>query len=243
MDDGSSDDHRQHDNELIDLLLSNESVDGFLSELVKFAGQATEHSCSITVRTSPGVPFTIATTDVRTQELDEQQYLYRTGPCLQALTTGVPVFVIDMRSESRWPPYPGEAARLGALSSMSYPLINGEDVLGALNLYATEPLTPDTRMQARAAQLADRAAGAVAVALRLADRTAESENLRIALTSRSVIDQAIGILMGQQHCSAEAAFELLRQTSQRRNLKLHEVAAQIVGGVVRKAPGGQRGRY
>ena len=38
---------------------------------------------------------------------------------------------------------------------MSYPLITGEQVIGALNMYAFRPLAPDVALQARAAQLAD----------------------------------------------------------------------------------------
>jgi predicted transcriptional regulator len=72
---------------------------------------------------------------------------------------------------------------------------------------------------------------------------AENANLRLALTSRSVIDQAIGILVAQQQCSVEAAFELLRKASQGRNIKLREVAAQIVAGAQRRNSGKPAGRY
>jgi AmiR/NasT family two-component response regulator len=74
-------------------------------------------------------------------------------------------------------------------------------------------------------------------------QNAENENLRAALTSRSIIDQAIGILMAQQQCSTEVAFELLRKASQGRNVKLRDVAAQIVSSVQRRSPGQRDGRY
>lgn len=54
------------------------------------------------------------------------------------------------------------------------------------------------------------------------------DNLRRALESRDLIGQAKGILMSQHRLTAEAAFELLRRTSQARNVKLREIAAQIV---------------
>jgi hypothetical protein len=126
---------------------------------------------------------------------------------------------------------------------MSYPLITGEQTIGALNMYAFKPLAPDVGMQARAAQLADRAAGALAVGLRITDERAENATLRVALTSRSVIDQAIGILIAQQQCSIDDAFALLRRTSQGRNVKLRDVAAQIVDSAQRHQPGKPRGRY
>jgi AmiR/NasT family two-component response regulator len=110
-------------------------------------------------------------------------------------------------------------------------------------MYAFKPLAPDVGLQARAAQLADRAAGALAVGLRIAEEHSENANLRVALTSRSVIDQAIGILIAQQRCSVEDAFALLRQASQGRNIKLREVAAQIVASAQRQQPGKPGGRY
>jgi len=52
--------------------------------------------------------------------------------------------------------------------------------------------------------------------------------LRARLESLPVIEQAKGILMAQQRCGPEEAFDLLRRASQRANLKVHVLAAQIV---------------
>lgn len=213
---------------LHELLLSTNSFEGFLADLVQFAAGWTGHACSLTVRNSPGSPYTAAGSDDRTVQLDERQYEGRQGPCLEALATGVPVLVADMAREVRWAPYPRQAVAMGVRSSMSYPLISGVDTLGALNMYAFTDVRVDDEVQARAVQLADRAAGVLAVALRMADSRQDNDNLRTALTSRSVIDQAMGVLMGQQRCTAQQAFDLLRATSQNRNLKLRDVAAGIV---------------
>jgi hypothetical protein len=51
------------------------------------------------------------------------------------------------------------------------------------------------------------------------------------LESLPVIEQAKGIVMAQQRCGADEAFDLLRRASQRANLKLHVLAAQIVDQV------------
>lgn len=238
-DDANSDDFT----ELTQLLLATNSLDTFLTELVASAQAQTGHRASITVRTPPRAPFTVAATDELTRGLDEQQYESGEGPCLEALTTGRPVLVTDMATETRWAPYPARAAELGARSSMSYPLVNGEQIIGALNLYAFELLRPDVGLEARVAQLAERAAGALAVGLRLAEERHENSGLRSALMSRSVIDQAIGILVAQQRGSVEEAFALLRQTSQSRNIKLRDVAAQIVASAQRQTPGKPHRRY
>ena len=46
-----------------------------------------------------------------------------------------------------------------------------------------------------------------------------------------MIEQAKGIIMGQQRCGPDEAFDLLRRISQRTNVKLRVLAAQIVGHV------------
>ena len=63
------------------------------------------------------------------------------------------------------------------------------------------------------------------------DEITLSDHLRAALSSRSIIDQAIGIVMAQQRCSPDEAFGLLRAVSQQRNIKLREVAANLVTAV------------
>ncbi len=56
----------------------------------------------------------------------------------------------------------------------------------------------------------------------------EVQQLRQALASRPVIDQAKGMLMAQHGCSADEAFDMLRQASNRGNRKLREIALAIV---------------
>lgn len=65
----------------------------------------------------------------------------------------------------------------------------------------------------------------------------EVEDLRAALTSRPVIDQAKGILMGQHGCTADEAFEMLADASQRQNRKLRDIARGIVDSVQGADPG------
>ena len=43
-----------------------------------------------------------------------------------------------------------------------------------------------------------------------------------------MIDVAVGIIMAQNRCSQDEAFELLKSASSARNIKLHAVAAGVV---------------
>jgi AmiR/NasT family two-component response regulator len=67
--------------------------------------------------------------------------------------------------------------------------------------------------------------------MRSYDDTALSARLRQALVSRSAIDQAIGIVMAEQTCSAERALLHLRTAARHRRTTLQDVAADVVGGV------------
>ena len=56
----------------------------------------------------------------------------------------------------------------------------------------------------------------------------QARNMRLAMDSRAVIEQAKGVLMAQRHVDAEQAFEILRDASQRYNRKLRDIALGIV---------------
>ena len=63
-----------------------------------------------------------------------------------------------------------------------------------------------------------------------------SQHLQNALASRAVIDQALGIIMGQNRCTADEAFDLLRTISQNRNIKLRDIAAELITAVTGQPP-------
>ncbi|MFJ6663780.1 ANTAR domain-containing protein [Streptomyces sp. NPDC091383] len=63
----------------------------------------------------------------------------------------------------------------------------------------------------------------------------EIAQLRQALDSRPVIDQARGVLMAAHGCTPDQAWEILREASQHSNVKLHRIAAAITASA---SPGG-----
>jgi hypothetical protein len=70
------------------------------------------------------------------------------------------------------------------------------------------------------------------------DAQREAVQLRNAVDSRAVVDQAKGILMHALGCSAAAALERMRRVSQTQHVKVTDVARQIVE-TQGKVPGGQ----
>ena len=103
-----------------------------------------------------------------------------------------------------------------------------------LNLYADHTHAFDTApVKEAAAQLATLVTVAITATLRNYGDITVTDQLQQALASRSVIDQAIGILMGTQHCTATEAFAILRSASQTRNVRLHQIAQDLVDRSVR----------
>jgi GAF domain-containing protein len=175
--------------------------------------------------------------------VDEVQYGLDQGPCLHALRTGTLVSIQDLASDQRWAAYAATALQHGIRSSLSLPLSSGSGSTGsgsatpgAFNLYSLEAGSFGPAATRRAERFAQNASGALAIAVRLADHIALTDQLRASLASRSVIDQAIGVLMGQRQISADAAFAILRTTSQNRNIKLRAFATQIVEGAGTRPP-------
>lgn len=189
-------------------------------------------TCGITLA-DQGRVFTVAAADELAIELDEHQYELDVGPCLQALASGEVVDAPDLGIESRWESYPTIAMGHGILGVYSVPLIVGGKPVGVLNLYARTANAFGTLDRQLAGLVAGQAAIAVTAALRHYDEVTLSDHLRIALSSRSVIDQAIGIVMAQQRGTPEQAFAVLRTISQRRNIKLRVVAAELVETISR----------
>jgi GAF domain-containing protein len=226
--------------ELQELLLASDSLAEFLRELAVLAARATasETSCGVTLRPD-GQPATVASSDDLALRVDEIQYAAHAGPCLHSLRDGNIVHIADLMQEKRWPEFTSNALAHGVRSSMSVPLTGHFGIVGVLNLYAPQPHVYDEAAQRRATVFAATASGAVAVARRIAEQAQLTEDLRTALSNRSVIDQAIGILMAQSLLSAQAAFEVLRRASHTRNIKIREVAARLIESVTGAPPTGQ----
>ena len=223
--------------ELQALLLGTESIDGFLRELAVLAARTLGEglSCGITMQPN-GRPLTVASSDQFASQVDELQYGLDQGPCLSAVRTGQIVRIDDLAVDTRWRQYAVRALAHGVRCSLSFPLGAAGDMVGALNLYSREVGFFGEAETRHAERFAQRASTAVGIAARMAHQVVLSEQLRASLASRSVIDQALGVLMAEQRCTAAEAFAILRSASQNRNLKLRQVAEDVVRAVTGQRP-------
>src|SRR3712207_4285318 len=168
---------------------------------------------------------------------DELQYQQDQGPCMDAGRGGVVLRIDDMHTEQRWPDYVQRVrASTPVRSSLSVPLPYQGSVIGALNIYSSQQAA-FAKPQSLAAGLDT--AETIAVAVANADahwRLGEqARNMRLAMDSRAIIEQAKGVLMAQRRVDAEQAFEILREASQRYNRKLRDIAQGIVDGAQAQA--------
>lgn len=158
--------------------------------------------------------------------LDGAQLHAGAGPILEAIETGAPVVASDLAGDDRWE----LAASVGADGSrcvLSAPIAAGTAPSGALTVYAAPGVSFDDRAALAAAMLSANASLAVRRSLERRAHEAKTEAWVRALASRDLIGQAKGILMAQQGLIAEAAFDLLRSTSQRRNVKVRDIAEYV----------------
>ncbi|MEV7219873.1 GAF and ANTAR domain-containing protein [Streptomyces sp. NPDC093681] len=183
-------------------------------------------ACSVTVRRADRLMTLAGSTDLPSG-LDLRQYENGSGPCVDAAESGEAQYSPDLAAETRWPPYTEYALATGVRCVLALPLAVEGETGAALNLYGVEPDSLALGLDA-ARPFAERAADAVNEALRIERERASAPDVRTALLSRSVIDQAVGMLMARERIDAARAMERLRRVSQDRNVKLRDLCAQVV---------------
>ncbi|HKO90892.1 MAG TPA: GAF and ANTAR domain-containing protein [Polyangiaceae bacterium] len=159
---------------------------------------------------------------------DELQYERGYGPCLDAGLAGQALLIHDMATEQRWPDYTRTVARHGIASSLSMPLPYQSTTIGALNGYATRPHAFGAEDRKLAEEVATWTALAIGPADAAARTSQELAQLQLAMKSRAVIEQAKGILIERYKVDEDMAFTLLSRASQDGNVKLRDVADQLV---------------
>lgn len=174
-----------------------------------------------------GEVVSVASTHPDLAELAEMQLEAGRGPLVDAAQGGVAVSCPDALEEARWPDFAEAALGRGVRCSVHLVRELPRGVL-VLSLFGVRPGVLDAE-SAPMAELLAAFGGAMlanATAYHQAQRTASQ--LKDAVVARSVVDQAKGILMHALGCDADEALKRLRQESQRRHVKVTEVATEVV---------------
>ncbi|MFI6044664.1 GAF and ANTAR domain-containing protein [Nocardia sp. NPDC051321] len=168
--------------------------------------------------------------------VEETQRSEGYDPCLQAIDTAQQVSVHDVAAEHRWGGYSNRMLAFGVKSIYAQPLSVDGAAVGALSLYSTQPNGFTDRIRRAADLTAEHLGVLLAVATDTARQAELTEQLRATLASRSTIDQALGILMAERRCDRDAAFEVLRRRSQQRNVRVADLAVEMIRTVTGRAP-------
>ncbi|WP_202918620.1 GAF and ANTAR domain-containing protein [Saccharothrix deserti] len=227
-----------HLSEVAQTLHQQHSTQGTLDEIVRSAVETIPgaHDAAITTVLAKREVRTVSMSGELSAKVDQAQYDTGQGPCLDALyehkTTSMP----DVNHETRWPRFTERARRLGVSSMLSFQLFVRDDDLGALNLYSPDTEAFDEESEHVGLLFASHAAVALAAAQ-------QREHLTEAMRTRDLIGQAKGILMERHKLTGDQAFTLLVRASQRANIKLRDLADELVHtGRLARSPAGSRGR-
>jgi GAF domain-containing protein len=227
--------------DLAGLASGSSGLDGLLQQVAVFAAHAIPGADGagvtlLRVDGSENRVEALAASHPFVSEIDEIQYVtVKEGPCVTAALERRTVRSGSLGGEQMWPHFGPRVGRLGVHSALSLPLLLPGQIVGAINVYARAKDVFDDH----AAELGELFAAPAAVAVhnaQLLDRAvALAAQLQAALSTRPVIDQAIGLLRGRGGGTAEEAFTRLRVISQRDHVKLADVAGHIVDDAVRRA--------
>ncbi|MEW6470950.1 MAG: GAF and ANTAR domain-containing protein [Actinomycetota bacterium] len=164
-----------------------------------------------------------------TTQLEEVEEANQQGPCVDAFQKGEVIRVARLSEEAhRWPDWSAEAKRQGVEAVLGIPLCAQDSTIGAMNIYSSEPREwrdADVRV---AQVLGDMAAGYVAHASDLQQSRRTTEQLREALESRIIIEQAKGMLASDYQISVDDAFAILRTHCREHGATLRSVAEAVV---------------
>jgi GAF domain-containing protein len=222
-----------HDREVVELLLE-QCLDAALHRVTDLALARVPgcDSCSVWLVERFGRITSTVASDSLAEELERLQLASDEGPALDAARTGRPYRVDSISDDRMWPGFASRAADLGLVASHSLPLVAYDRVVGVLTMYSFAG--PSAGSDEQAGEVLALLAGvAVANALAWNEGRSVLHDLRDALAWRDRVGQAKGIIMARDGCSADAALDVLRIISQNRNMKLRELARDIVESVER----------
>jgi GAF domain-containing protein len=215
--------------ELSRLLVNEEALDDTLQRVADLAcrnlGGADVAGVTLL---RDGKPTTAVFTDPTSPEIDSAQYETGVGPCMDAWRHQQVFRIASTADDEQWPPFSKAALEHGIRSTISFPLGVRGNGIGALNLYSKQPAAFSYDDEQVGMLFAEQASVALTNAQLYDSAYRLTQQLQEALTSRAVIDQAKGILMGKEGVGPDEAFNLLRTASQRENRKLRDIAQDLV---------------
>ena len=218
--------------EMADTLVADFDLIDFLHQLTERCVQLLDVSAAGLLLTDQRgtLRFTAASTE-QTRLLELFQLQVDEGPCLDCFHSGQPVSASDLAVAAvRWPQFAPAAVNTGFAAVAALPMRLRDEIIGALNLFDTQPDTVTAEKQRIGQALADIATIGILQHRAIRSRDILTQQLETALHSRVIIEQAKGVIAEREGLDPGQAFERLRATSRAHGRPLAEFAQAIVDG-------------
>lgn len=208
---------------------SSAVIDGTLRLVTALASQTVEGADGVSVSLARhGRLSTVAASDETIMEMDDHQYGTGEGPCIAAAAEGHWFHIESLAEERRWPAFVPLAREQGISSILSTPLMAHDRPVGALNIYSNTERAFGPRQQELAALFATQASAILAEAGADSTDSEVGERIHAALSARTVIAQAQGVLMARDGLVAEAAAAELHRSARAAATTVERHAGEVI---------------
>ena len=213
-------------NSLVDTFDIVELLNGLTTDCARLLDV---HSAGLLLADHKQVLHVMAASSEATRTLELFQVQRDDGPCLDCYRSGKAVSVSDLRAEAqRWPQFAAAADGAAIRSVHAIPMRLADTRLGALGLFGATVGGLNDDDLALGQALAHVASVALVAGTALTDKDAVVMQLRGALKSRVLIEQAKGLLAQKGELSMEDAFVRLRTFARSHNERITDVAERLV---------------
>jgi len=215
---------------LADTLVADFDVVELLDRLVEDCVDLLDVTAAgILLRNADGVLDVVANSSEESRLMEVFQLESEDGPCIEALMTGEPVQIDEVRElRRRWPAFADAVQGLGFSAVYAIPLRLRSETIGALNLFNSDQANMSTHDRRLAQALADVATIGILQQRSLSRASILAEQLQLALTTRITVEQAKGVISEYGGVDVGEGFLAIRAYSRSHRIKLSEVAAAIV---------------
>ena len=212
------------------MLLSQESAQAAAAQLALAARDLIDSAAGagVSLIDETGRRTSTAATDTLVETADTAQYELGLGPCLSAWATESVQRLEDTAADTLWPEWSRTAAGAGIASVLSAPVLYRDNCLGAMKIYATAGNAFSARAEQQLVLLAS-AAGTLLGAAQGSDTPQRlSASLQQAITNRTAVETATGMLMERHATDHETARRMLIGASQAQGRPLAQIARRVV---------------
>ncbi len=215
--------------ELADTLVADFDVIDLASRLVERCGQllgATEVGLALSARDKLRV---VASSSERMGALELMEFEHDEGPGYDCVRTGHSVLNQHLdHAYDRWPRFTLEARSAGFEIVHALPLRLRHDVIGVMNIFGSNQRDLSTIEVDLAQALADIATIGILQERAISSSASIATQLRSALNSRLIVEQAKGVVTEARDVGADEAFAMLLRYARAKQLRLSVVASAVI---------------